>query len=268
MVTKAKKERQEVLQHGNNAQLILGLTTLADAMRHISNWMDSQLEVLKPEDKKPKAKRAKRLPGAYNLFVQAIRPEVVKDTTGLAATEVLSECARRWKLLSDAQKKPFEDQAAALKDARDKGIGAPATAAASTTAVAAGAKKRGRPKKEAAKKPKTDHLPSTAVAPPVATPVPTKKFPEQTSSTPTPKAKKPAANNTSTPTGILKKNGTPAAAAAATPTANGASTPTPKRKLDGESSAVEGSAVEEQTPTAKGEKDKKKDKKKNKEGKA
>ena len=55
---------------------------------------------------------------AYMLFMAAERDAVKQAHPEIKSSEVMSELGRRWKQLSPAARKPFEDKAAELKQER------------------------------------------------------------------------------------------------------------------------------------------------------
>jgi len=63
-------------------------------------------------EEKPKSKRTL---SAYQLWMAVERESLKTSPTQFAPKEVMGELARRWKLVSQADKVPFEDEAARLK---------------------------------------------------------------------------------------------------------------------------------------------------------
>eukprot|EP00927_Polykrikos_kofoidii_P054900 TRINITY_DN49244_c0_g1_i1.p1 TRINITY_DN49244_c0_g1~~TRINITY_DN49244_c0_g1_i1.p1 ORF type:complete len:1119 (+),score=303.26 TRINITY_DN49244_c0_g1_i1:193-3357(+) len=88
-------------------------------------------EVSKRKDREQKAKeKYLNAPGAptapkppkaaYQLFVEATRKDVVKSEPGLSSSAQGKRLAEQWKLMDEAGRKPFEDEAAASKAEYDK----------------------------------------------------------------------------------------------------------------------------------------------------
>ena len=67
-------------------------------------------------DEAAKPKQVRTL-SAYMLFMAAERDAVKQAHPEIKSSEVMSELGRRWKQLSPAARKPFEDKAAELKQA-------------------------------------------------------------------------------------------------------------------------------------------------------
>jgi len=94
------------------------------------------------KDKDPN--KPKRAMAAYMFFSQAIRPTVKKENPDMSFGELGKEIARRWKLLGDGDKEPYEQQAAEDKKRYEKemvGYKPPAGAAAPKAKKAAKKKK-------------------------------------------------------------------------------------------------------------------------------
>mgnify|MGYP001998218450 CR=1 FL=1 len=78
-------------------------------------------KLIKLAEKAAKAKKTKdptapkRAPSAYILFSTETRPLVKQQMPELAAKEIMSELAKRWKALSDEDRKPYVDLAQAAK---------------------------------------------------------------------------------------------------------------------------------------------------------
>ena len=68
-------------------------------------------------DEAAKPKQVRTL-SAYMLFMAAERDAVKQAHPEIKSSEVMSELGRRWKQLSPAARKPFEDKAAELKQER------------------------------------------------------------------------------------------------------------------------------------------------------
>lgn len=71
---------------------------------------------LKKDSKKNKPKK-KYGRSAYILFGMHIRPIIKEEMPELSNTDIMREIGRRWKLLTDEEKQPFKDAAAAEKAA-------------------------------------------------------------------------------------------------------------------------------------------------------
>lgn len=62
------------------------------------------------EEAKELKKALKRPPTAYMFFTKQARKEVKEEHPEIANSEILAEVARKWKNMSDDEKKPFKDQ--------------------------------------------------------------------------------------------------------------------------------------------------------------
>jgi hypothetical protein len=69
----------------------------------------------KPKDVKTSSTEPKRGMSAYIYFCKEMRPVVKDEIPDIASNEILKELGRRWQLLSDEDKKPYNDMASAGK---------------------------------------------------------------------------------------------------------------------------------------------------------
>ena len=72
-----------------------------------------QEEVQKYKDEHPKTKRP---PSSYLLYSMQERPNILKDNPDMKIGEISKLCGQRWKDMTDEEKKPWMDQAKALKE--------------------------------------------------------------------------------------------------------------------------------------------------------
>ena len=101
-------------------------------------------------DEAAKPKQVRTL-SAYMLFMAAERDAVKQAHPEIKSSEVMGELGRRWKQLSPAARKPFEDKAAELKQASvdeqaalQAASGKPVVPKKSLTSYQVGAGARGR----------------------------------------------------------------------------------------------------------------------------
>ena len=67
-----------------------------------------------------KAAATKRTPSSYVLFSMQHRKSILEKDPLLKLPDISRECGRAWKALSDVERKPWDDEAAALKQARSE----------------------------------------------------------------------------------------------------------------------------------------------------
>ena len=105
------------LRHPSNAKLLAGLaknfsTTLATVSRVSVNCVKKARKL----NKDMKENKQKRAPTSYMLFSKKIRPQVLKENPEATGVEDSSKLiAKRWKELSDEEKKPYQDEHERLK---------------------------------------------------------------------------------------------------------------------------------------------------------
>lgn len=95
--------------------------------------------------KKPAGSSPKRGISAYLYFCNEMRPVVKSEIPNITASEVLKELGKRWRLLSDEEKVPYNDMAAAGKTVKKVSNKKPKKASAKKQPKKASVKKQ--PKK-------------------------------------------------------------------------------------------------------------------------
>merc|ERR1711962_1839739 len=89
------------------------------------DYYDSDSEDEAPRQKKQKKKKKdpnapKRPTSAYFFYAGDVRPGIREENPGMKITEVASLTGAQWRELGDAEKKPYEEQAAKDKKRYEK----------------------------------------------------------------------------------------------------------------------------------------------------
>merc|ERR1712130_915139 len=79
---------------------------------------DSDTEPLKAkmQKKSPKKKSPKRPLTSYFLYAKDVRAATKEEFPNKPITEIAKEISKKWKLLTEEEKKPFNDESIALKE--------------------------------------------------------------------------------------------------------------------------------------------------------
>merc|ERR1719229_1392965 len=131
-VVVAKKEyEQKMEEYKKTEEYTTYQQALADWKADTKKWkkademdVDSDDEPLKVSmPRKPKDEKCPKRPlTSYFLYAKDVRAATKAEFPDKAITEIAKEISKKWKLLTEEEKKPFADEAASLKEQYKKDI--------------------------------------------------------------------------------------------------------------------------------------------------
>jgi len=131
-VVVAKKEyEQKMEEYKKTEEYTTYQQALADWKADTKKWkkademdVDSDDEPLKVSmPRKPKDEKCPKRPlTSYFLYAKDVRAATKEENPDMAITEIAKEISKKWKLLTEEEKKPFNDEAAALKEKYKKDV--------------------------------------------------------------------------------------------------------------------------------------------------
>merc|ERR1712129_560868 len=108
------------------------MTSLEEWKAEKKAWEKDEMDVDSDDDmpplkvsfpKKPKDEKCPKRPlSNYFLYAKDVRASAKEEFHGMKITDIAKEISKKWKLLSDEEKKPFVDEATTLKEKYNKDI--------------------------------------------------------------------------------------------------------------------------------------------------